>query len=280
MLSGSGSHGICGSDIILIMGAIYAITHLPTGRLYVGSAVDFDARVKSHVYRLRVGTHRNRHLQNAWSLYGADEFSFVVLEIVEDRSQLFIREQHYIDTLKPTFNIALAADNPMRGRKQSAKFIALLSAREKGTARSPEVRAKIAATLRGRKLGPRSEEVRLKLSEKLQGHAVSEETRAKISAKTKGQWHHTEETKARIGAYSREHGVRPKPQPGEGNAAARLTWADVRAIRATYVPRTYPLTRLAAEYGVDHTTISLIVRHKTWREASDDDSGLVVSAQQ
>jgi hypothetical protein len=187
---------------------------------------------------------------------------------------LVIREQHYLDSLRPYFNIAIAADNAMRGRKQSAFFIEQLSKRGKGAVRSPEVRAKIAASLRGRKLGPRTEVVKKQISEKLRGHTVSEETRARISAKTKGQWHHTDEAKARISAYCLEHGVRPKPSRGEANACARLTWTAVREIRAKYATGKYSLTGLGTEYGVDHSTIGLIVRNKTWRE--DTDEGLLV----
>lgn len=250
------------------MPVIYAITHIETGRQYIGSALRFAARRRSHFWHLKADKHRNPILQRAWNKYGPDAFDFSVIEEVADPNQLRIREQHYLDTMRPHFNIALAADSPMRGRKQSATFIAMLRARV-GVTRSPEVRAQIAATLRGRKVGPRTEEVKRKLSEQLMGHTVSGETRARIGAKSKGR-RHTAEAKARIGAYSREHGIRPDPQRGEDHPRALLTWVAVREIRAKYATGRWTLAGLGAEYGVDHSTIGYIVRHKIWRDDPDE----------
>lgn len=49
---------------------------------------------------------------------------------------------------------------------------------------------------------------------------------------------------------------------GERNANARLSAADVAAIRASDEPGTV----LAARYGVSRATVSMIRNHKTWRE--------------
>lgn len=52
--------------------------------------------------------------------------------------------------------------------------------------------------------------------------------------------------------------------PGERNGRARLTTADVRAIRAA--PTAYGLApRLAAQYGVAVVTIHKIRQRKIWR---------------
>jgi len=66
---------------------------------------------------------------------------------------------------------------------------------------TPETRAKISATLRGRKLGPHSPEHRAKLSASLRGHEVSPETRAKLSAANRGR-KHTPESLAKMSAAS------------------------------------------------------------------------------
>lgn len=51
---------------------------------------------------------------------------------------------------------------------------------------------------------------------------------------------------------------------GERNPCAKLTAQQVLEIRAKYIPWRYSLSKLAQEYGVDFTTISLIIRRKKW----------------
>jgi hypothetical protein len=53
---------------------------------------------------------------------------------------------------------------------------------------------------------------------------------------------------------------RNRPMPGESNPAAKLTEAQVRAIRAD--PR--PQRAIAADYGISQATVSLIVRREKW----------------
>src|SRR5687768_12784577 len=61
---------------------VYQIRCKPTGKIYIGSAVDLRARWEHHRGRLRRGDHRNRYLQNAWVKYGEVNFEFSVLEFV------------------------------------------------------------------------------------------------------------------------------------------------------------------------------------------------------
>lgn len=57
------------------------------------------------------------------------------------------------------------------------------------------------------------------------------------------------------------------PSKGEANGRAKLTEADVLAIRATYVRRssTHSLEAIARRFGVGRTAIGKIVRRKLWR---------------
>ncbi|MGZ3664578.1 MAG: GIY-YIG nuclease family protein [Ktedonobacterales bacterium] len=75
---------------------IYQIRCIPTGKIYVGSAVNLRLRWELHKSRLRRGIHHNKHLQNAWDRYGEVNFEVSVLEIV-DRSKLLSTEQAWID---------------------------------------------------------------------------------------------------------------------------------------------------------------------------------------
>ncbi len=88
----------------MVSGGIYQIMCVPNGRIYVGSSSHIHQRWYSHRRVLRLGTHSNDHLQYAWSKYGEAAFVFTVLESCE-KEQLEEREQFYISTMKPSFNV-------------------------------------------------------------------------------------------------------------------------------------------------------------------------------
>ena len=50
----------------------------------------------------------------------------------------------------------------------------------------------------------------------------------------------------------------------EGNGRARLTWAEVRGIRALYDCGLFIQSELGSLYGVSQRMISNIVRHENW----------------
>ncbi len=58
---------------------------------------------------------------------------------------------------------------------------------------------------------------------------------------------------------------------GAEHPLARLTPADVEAIRTRYARKEASQVQLAAEYGVGQTTISAIILRKTWKRTDDDD---------
>lgn len=98
------------------MSGIYQILCVPTGKIYIGSAVDIHARWHNHRLTLRRGKHRNPHLQAAWNLYGEDNFAFTVLEVV-NRHELLSVEQKWLDRTHCTdraigFNIYPIAGSP------------------------------------------------------------------------------------------------------------------------------------------------------------------------
>lgn len=89
---------------------IYKITCTATSKFYIGSAVNLMQRKGTHFYYLRQGKHPNIHLQNSYNKYGEKYFVFEVIERCE-LGQLIQQEQHYIDSLKPKFNIRKKAEN-------------------------------------------------------------------------------------------------------------------------------------------------------------------------
>ncbi len=109
---------------------IYAIVNKINGKRYIGSAVSFKKRWYIHVCRLRKGTHHSPKLQNGWNKYGEESFEFVELECCE-KEELIKREQHWIDELRPFYNIAKLAGSSL-GIKRSEELKKRLSDIRKG----------------------------------------------------------------------------------------------------------------------------------------------------
>src|SRR6266705_2655212 len=139
---------------------IYAIVNRRNQHFYIGSAKNLKDRKNHHFLDLKAGNHKNDHLQRAYNLYGSNAFLFVIVERVEYFEDLISREQHFIDTLNPHYNIARTAGSCL------------------GTTCSPETKAKMSAA---RRAHPKMLEQMEKLHADRRGKPLSNEHRAKIS---------------------------------------------------------------------------------------------------
>lgn len=204
---------------MLKLSGVYKIENTLNGKIYVGSAVDFDSRWRQHLYQLGNNKHHSVKLQRAWNKYGGEAFVFLPLEVVEDMDQLLAREQHWLDELKAVkcgYNICSIAGNtlglPMseenkikmsklhkgipksletrekmsnynsNGRVYSQKTLDTLASHREGRVVTAEHRAKISASSKGRVF---SDEHKALISAGLVGRVLSEESRAKMSATIK-----------------------------------------------------------------------------------------------
>ena len=61
---------------------IYKIECIANNKVYIGQSINIKRRLYDHKTRLRKGTHKNKHLQNAWNKYGEDNFTFETFNIV------------------------------------------------------------------------------------------------------------------------------------------------------------------------------------------------------
>lgn len=218
---------------------VYVIENKINGHQYVGSSVNIEKRWKDHIYLLDKKQHTSSHLQYAWIKYGAEAFQFNILEVCDGiKVTLLAREQYYIDTLKPAYNISPTAGSTLgikftsevrakmsaakRGTKPSQQCLANSHNPEanakrsealKGVKRCAETRVKMSAAQKGRKGTKPSEKTREKLSEALkeywQMHGCSDETKAKISSAKKG-YKYSAEAKANMSAA--HQGQKPSPQ--------------------------------------------------------------------
>jgi group I intron endonuclease len=179
---------------------IYKITNTINGHCYVGSAVDIQHRWRTHKSNLILNKNRSRYLQSAWNKYGQDAFEFSVIEACSVLELIF-REQHWINTLKPEYNLAPNAGNSL-GVKHTPEYKAKISAfltgnkRNAGRKASLETRKKLSEAHKGKKI---SSEHREKLIQANTGRVVTDATREKIRVANAGRVH-TPEERAKISA--------------------------------------------------------------------------------
>lgn len=177
---------------------VYAIVHLRTTHVYVGSSVNIWQRWQQHRSQLRKGNHHCQTLQAEWNTSSEPFFAFVVLErTVPDYKPRIEREQWWINYTVDAVNTSgHAGSGPKVGHKHSAETRAKQSAALMGRKKSPEHIARHAAAIRGRKnpgvsvarKGTKlSPEHRAKISRSQIGMKRREGTGVSISAALKGR---------------------------------------------------------------------------------------------
>jgi len=111
---------------------IYCISHIETGRMYIGSSVDLGGRMLDRIFNHS----SNTHLQRALTLYGLAAFTFKIVEFC-NRDQLLVREQHWLNWL---FNLS-----------EDLRYNFLPTAGSSlGYQHTEETRAKMSATRKGK----------------------------------------------------------------------------------------------------------------------------------
>jgi group I intron endonuclease len=192
-----------------MISGIYAIRNAVTGHIYVGSSVNTTKRTNAHRRLLRKDNHPNQRLQRAWNKYGEGAFVFELIEAA-NVDMLIAREQFHIDRVRREgmlYNLRPIASSNL-GLKHDVITPAMREQRRQihlGKPKAEEIKAKISATLSGRKVGPYSKDRRANLSAGLKGHRVSQEARQNMSvaAKRRGMPPRTAEMNAKLAASQR-----------------------------------------------------------------------------
>jgi len=132
---------------------IYRFTNLENGKFYVGSSVDLGSRFTTYYSFLYISVRSKSSLIcRALLKYGYSKFKIEILEYC-DKEILLLREQYYLDLLKPKYNILTTAGSNL-GFKHSEETLAKFRARKhteetlekfKTRVLSAEARAKISA---------------------------------------------------------------------------------------------------------------------------------------
>jgi group I intron endonuclease len=165
---------------------VYKITNTINNKIYIGSSKDLDIRKSEHFTDLKFNRHVNKHLQASYNKYGRENFTHEVIEYC-DVNLLIEKEQYYLDTLNPDYNILKKAYSPL-GVKRTEEFKLHLSNLMTGRKRpsfSEEWKKNMGIVRKGK---PKSEEWKKKVSvwmkgkQNCLGRILSEETRNKIGA--------------------------------------------------------------------------------------------------
>lgn len=138
---------------------IYMWTNKITGDIYIGQSVDLANRLKRYFNQNYLDKNKSFLISRALIKYSHSSFSLTILEYC-DKSELNEREQYYLDSLEPDYNIL----------KIAGSFL--------GYTFTEEAKAKISKALKGIN---RSEETKDLIREKALTRKHSEDTKLRMS---------------------------------------------------------------------------------------------------
>jgi len=233
---------------------VYKIENTVNGKLYVGKTKAPASRWAQHKAKAR-----GRHylpVHQAINKYGADKFTFTIVETLDTEEQSFERERHYVALWKTRghggYNLTDGGDG-VRALVYTPEMRARMSASHKGKPSprkgvrlSQETRAKLSESHKGHR---HTDEQKRKIGEASRGHRLSDESKAKLSANLAEAW-------KRSGYKQRIRGA----QCG----AAKLDDERVIRLRALAAAGGHTQKDLATMFGITRNTVRMIVSRKTW----------------
>lgn len=181
-------------NIMRIVGIYKIESIIKPNKIYIGSSINVKDRIGRHKVDFRRNEHPNYKMQRHYNKYGLEDFIYTVIEEC-DKNEVIVREQYYIDTLNPLFNICKIAGS-YKGVKQTKKT---LKKREGRSSWNKGLKGKD-NPMTGNK--PCSEETKRKLSEHFKG-CVSNRKGAILSDESKKKM-----SDAKIGIIPWNKGVR------------------------------------------------------------------------
>ena len=270
---------------------IYVISNLENDKSYVGQSLRVKERIRHHRYELKHNKHYNQHLQASWNKYGEKSFLFYVYCCALGSTKetiaknLNILEKEVIihkSAFEKGYNLTTGGDS----HEVSIETKRKLSESHKGIKPSEYCRIKTSERMKGRIV---SEETKYRLSvaikkyyeeaknnnidwerpswnKGMSGYKLkpcSDERKRKIGEAQKGEKNHnfgkitTEEIKNKIRASNQ----------GSMCYLAKLNEYKVIDIKKRLLMGETG-AKLAREYGVARTQISMIKNGKTWRHVN------------
>ena len=223
---------------------IYQIKNIINDKIYIGSSVDIKKRFREHKRGLKNNKHCCKHLQRAYVKYGVEAFEYtIIMTCPPIKNILLFFEQHYLDIYwdgcKNCYNICKLADSPLGYKHTQETKLKMLKNR-------PDISGE-KHPMYGRhgKDNPNT------------GSHRTKEQKVNISISLLGRINgpHSKECKLKISIANL----------GENNNRSKLTWEQVRKIRALYEIGNITHKELATNYGVCRQTITYIISNKLWK---------------
>jgi len=227
---------------------VYAIELIASDRIYIGSSTNVPGRWYQHRLHLKNGTHHCPKLQYAWTKYGADAFEWRILEELPrdcSKVEILAREQFYIDSLKPWFNVLPTAGSRLGSLDVEATKRLKSAARRSVTDLVTHCPRGHEYTPENTHLTKRNQRIcrecaRLRMAAKL-----ATETPAQTSARlTRGRdyhernrEHHLETTAAYVATHKAEKREYDRIHRAEQNARRRTTMTDEKRARNAELQR-------------------------------------------
>ena len=117
------------------------------GKYYIGSSLKLNNRLSDYFQDWYYKDRTNLSIVRAILKYGMGNFALIILEFTEEENTL-IKEQFWLDKLKPAYNILTQADNSA-GFKHSTESIELMRQKALGRKHSEEVRKAMSDNRKG-----------------------------------------------------------------------------------------------------------------------------------
>lgn len=67
---------------------VYIIKNSKNDKVFIGCAVNLEARFNRHRAELKFGSHRNKELQKIWDSLGESAFEFEILDILDHENKI------------------------------------------------------------------------------------------------------------------------------------------------------------------------------------------------
>lgn len=153
---------------------IYVILNTFNDKVYVGSSINLKVRWQKHLNDLTKNIHDNRYLQAAYNKQDKQGFMFVVIEFIQSKPNLVVREQHWIDTLNAYgggYNLRPKAESQL-GFKHSEETKNIIRVGKLNTKASDETKIKMSLA---RKNIPQTPDWIAKRAAKNIGRVISKE---------------------------------------------------------------------------------------------------------
>ena len=88
---------------------VFQIKNMENNKVLLGSSLNLEGPLNKHRFMLKIGSHKNKALQQDWNELGPEKFVFEILEVVKVeenpnfnlKDELTLLEQIWLEKLSP-----------------------------------------------------------------------------------------------------------------------------------------------------------------------------------